>query len=59
MPRQDRLALIAEIELSALGPSVHRTQRIPDLEILKTLLVPWAADRNLKQHGVSWHFTDR
>ena len=48
---------IAEIELSALGRQCIGTQRIPDLETLKNLLVPWATDRNLKQRGVSWHFS--
>ena len=57
MPRHGSWLDIAEIELSALSRQCIGTQRIPDLEILKNLLVPWAADRNLKQHGVSWHFT--
>ena len=57
MPRHGSWLDIAEIELSALSRQCIGTQRIPDLETLKNLLVPWAADRNLKQHGVSWHFT--
>lgn len=56
-PRHGSWLNIAEIELSALGRQCIGTQRIPDLETLKNLLAPWAADRNLKQRGVSWHFT--
>ena len=57
MPRHGSWLDIAEIELSALSRQCIGTQRIPDLETLKNLLVTWAADLNLKQHGVSWHFT--
>ena len=56
-PRHGSWLNIAEIELSALGRQCIGTQRIPDLETLKNLLVPWAADRNLRQRGVSWHFS--
>lgn len=56
-PRHGSWLNIAEIELSALGRQCIGTQRIPDLETLKNLLVPWATDRNLKQRGVSWHFS--
>ena len=56
-PRQGSWLNTAEIELSALGRQCIGTQRIPDLETLKNLLVPWATDRNLKQRGVSWHFS--
>ena len=57
MPRHGSWLDIAEIELSALSRQCIGTQRIPDLETLKNLLVPWATDRNLKQRGVSWHFS--
>ena len=56
-PRHGSWLNIAEIELSALGRQCIGTQRIPDLETLKNLLVPWATDRNLRQRGVSWHFS--
>ena len=56
-PRHGSWLNIAEIELSALGRQCIGTQRIPDLETLKNLLVPWATARNLKQRGVSWHFS--
>ena len=50
-PKHGSWLNIAEIELSALGRQCLGTQRIPDLETLKNLLVPWATDRNLKQRG--------
>ena len=48
---------IAEIELSALARQCIGKNRIPDLDLLRSLLKPWCADRNSKQHSVDWHFT--
>ena len=48
---------IAEIELSALGRQCIANNRIPNLEVLRNLLKPWAVGRNAAQKGVDWHFT--
>ena len=48
---------IAEIELSALARQCIGKNRIPDLETLRNLLMPWYTDRNQKQRGVDWQFT--
>ena len=48
---------IAEIELSALGRQCIANNRIPDLPSLRSLLEPWAVERNIAQKGVDWHFT--
>ena len=56
-PKHGSWLNIAEIELSALGRQCIANSRIPDLPILRALLVPWAASRNELQKGVDWHFT--
>lgn len=48
---------IAEIELSALGRQCIANNRIPNLEVLRNLLKPWAVGRTAAQKGVDWHFT--
>jgi hypothetical protein len=48
---------MAGIELSALGCQCLSNRRIPDLEALQSLLVPWCTDRNERQKGVDWQFT--
>lgn len=56
MPRHGSWLDIAEIELSALSRQCIGTQRIPDLEILKNLLVPWlliAISNNMECLGIS------
>ena len=55
-PRHGSWLNIAEIELSALGRQCIGTQRIPDLETLKNLLVPWlliAISNNVECLGIS------
>ncbi len=47
---------IAEIELSALGRPCIAGSRIPDLPMLRGLLVLWAASRNAGQKGVDGQF---
>ena len=56
-PKHGSWLNIAEIKLSALGRQCIGSRRIPDLLSLSALLSPWAADRNLKQRGVVWHFS--
>ena len=48
---------MAEIELSALGRQFIGKNRIPDLEIFRSLLKSWYVDRNSKQRGIDWQFT--
>ena len=51
---------IAEIELSALGPSAPHglaNNRIPNLETLCALLKPQAKARNATQRDAGWQFT--
>ena len=49
---------IAEIELSALGRQCIANNRIPDLNTLRGLLIPWSSERNASQKGVDWQFTN-
>ena len=56
-PKHGSWLNIAEIELSALGRQCIGSNRIPALVSLRTLLMPWCADRNRKQRGVNWQFT--
>jgi hypothetical protein len=49
---------IAEIELSALGRQCIANNRIPDLNTLRGLLIPWSSERNAAQKGVDWQFTN-
>lgn len=56
-PKHGSWLNIAEIELSALGRQCIGTNRIPTIEVLQSLLVPWTVDRNNKQRGVDWQFT--
>ena len=49
---------IAEIELSALGRQCIANNRIPDLNSLRDLLIPWSSERNAAQKGVDWQFTN-
>lgn len=56
-PKHGSWLNIAEIELSALGRQCIGSQRIPDLEMLQSYLVPWCMNRNHTQRGVDWQFT--
>ena len=56
-PKHGSWLNIAEIELSALGRQCIANRRIPDLQTLRTLLLPWASSRNSLQKGVDWHFS--
>ena len=49
---------IAEIELSALTVQCLLGVRIPSVDDLNTKLNNWNLTRNLKQKGVSWHFSN-
>ena len=57
-PKHGSWLNIAEIELSSLGRQCLLNNRIPDLQVLKTLIAPWCVDRNKKQKGVDWQFTN-
>ena len=57
-PKHGSWLNIAEIELSSLGRQCLSNNRIPDLNALKALLAPWCVDRNKKQKGVDWQFTN-
>ena len=57
-PKHGSWLNIAEIELSSLGRQCLLNNRIPDLQVLKTLTAPWCVDRNKKQKGVDWQFTN-
>lgn len=48
---------IAEIELSALTVQCLADARIPSIDDLNKELTAWYKNRNMKQTGVSWHFT--
>ena len=56
-PKHGSWLNIAEIELSALGRQCIAKNRIPDLQTLRSLLVPWASSRNSAQKSIDWHFT--
>ena len=57
IPKHGSQLDIAEIELSTLGRQCIANNRIPNLEVLRNLLKPWAVGRNAAQKGVDWHFT--
>lgn len=57
-PKHGSWLNIAEIELSSLGRQCLSNNRIPDLNTLKALIAPWCVDRNKKQKGVDWQFTN-
>jgi hypothetical protein len=46
---------IAEIELNAMTKQCL-SRRIPDLEVLRSQLVPWEQYRNASTKSVDWHF---
>lgn len=45
-PKHGSLLDIAEIELSSLGRQCLANNRIPNLDALRNLIVPWCTDRN-------------
>ena len=49
---------IAEIELSALTVQCLLNVRIPSIDTLNVILDKWHVNRNAKQKGVSWHFSN-
>ena len=50
---------IAECELSSLAIQALGKNRINSVGLLNEILNDWQADRNLRQKGVNWHFTNR
>jgi len=49
---------IAECELSSLAIQALGKNRINSVGLLNEILNDWQADRNLRQKGVNWHFTN-
>ena len=56
-PKHGSWLNIAEIELSALARQCISMNRIPNMDVLRALLLPWAKDRNVKQSSIDWQFT--
>lgn len=55
-PKHGSWLNIAEIELNALTKQCL-DRRIPDLDTLRSQLVPWEQHRNAASKSVDWHFT--
>ena len=55
-PKHGSWLNIAEIELSVLTKQCLK-RRIQDADVLAREVAAWAADRNQRQKGVTWHFT--
>ena len=49
---------IAECELSSLAVQALGNQRINSVGLLNEIMVDWQTDRNLRQKGVNWQFTN-
>jgi len=49
---------IAECELSSLAVQALGNQRINSLDFLNEILSHWQNDRNIRQKGVNWQFTN-
>ena len=49
---------IAECELSSLAVQALKNQRVDSIESLNDILSHWQTDRNSRQKGVNWQFTN-
>ena len=57
-PKHGSWLNIAETELAAMSAQCLGRRRIPDLVTLNFELAAWHTQRNLKQKGVDWQFTN-
>ena len=55
-PKHSSWLNIVEIELSALKRQCL-PERILDIELMRTMVVAWNQERNIKQTPVNWQFT--
>jgi len=49
---------IAECELSSLALQALGNRRINSVDLLNEILIDWLTDRNTRQKGVNWQFTN-
>lgn len=54
-PKKGSWLNMAEIELSALSRQCL-SRRIPDIEVMRSQVLAWAARRNQQRRGVAWTF---
>jgi hypothetical protein len=57
-PKHGSWLNIAECELSSLALQALGNRRINSIESLNDILHDWQTDRNLRQKGVNWQFTN-
>jgi transposase len=57
-PKHGSWLNIAESELSSMAIQALGNRRINSLESLNEILLAWQSDRNARQKGVNWHFTN-
>ena len=57
-PKHGSWLNIAESELSSLSRQCLGNQRISEINELNEILAAWEIDRNSKQKGVDWQFTE-
>jgi hypothetical protein len=57
-PKHGSWLNIAEVELSSLAIQCIGNQRIGNIDELNRLLSAWEVDRNTRQKGVNWQFTE-
>jgi transposase len=49
---------IAECELSSIALQALGNKRVNSVDLLNEILIDWQVDRNLRQKGVNWQFTN-
>ena len=57
-PKHGSWLNIAECELSSLAIQALGNRRINSLELLNEIISDWQSDRNARQKGVNWQFTN-
>ena len=58
MPKHGSWLNIAECELSSLAIQALGKRRINSVDLLNQIINDWQTDKNYRQKGVNWQFTN-